>query len=51
MCEEHSPHSQLQVLRRIEKRERRIMPFAMIETIIADAAANGLRGDHPVHDG
>jgi glycosyltransferase involved in cell wall biosynthesis/MoaA/NifB/PqqE/SkfB family radical SAM enzyme len=43
MCEEHSPHSSLQKLRQAEKRPRRIMPFEMIERVVADAAPHGLR--------
>jgi glycosyltransferase involved in cell wall biosynthesis/MoaA/NifB/PqqE/SkfB family radical SAM enzyme len=43
MCEEHSPHSDLQKLRRAEKRPQRIMPFEMIERVVAEAAPNGLK--------
>jgi glycosyltransferase involved in cell wall biosynthesis/MoaA/NifB/PqqE/SkfB family radical SAM enzyme len=42
MCEEHSPHSQLQMDRRSEGRPRRLMPFEMIERVVANAAPNGL---------
>ncbi len=42
MCEEHSPHSPLQDLRKAEGRPRRLMPFEMIERIVADAAPHGL---------
>ena len=42
MCEEHSPHSPLQDLRRAEGRPRRLMPFEMIERVVADAAPHGL---------
>ena len=43
MCEEHSPHSQLQVNRRAKGRPRRVMPIDLIRRVVADAAANGLR--------
>ncbi|HJL22377.1 MAG: radical SAM protein [Sandaracinus sp.] len=42
MCEEHSPHSSLQVLRRAEGRPRRLMPFELIERVVAEAAPHGL---------
>lgn len=43
MCEEHSPHSLLQIQRKAEGRPRRLMPFDMIERVVADAAPHGLR--------
>jgi glycosyltransferase involved in cell wall biosynthesis/MoaA/NifB/PqqE/SkfB family radical SAM enzyme len=43
MCEEHSPHSLLQIRRKEEERPRRVMPFEMIERVVADAARRGLR--------
>ena len=43
MCEEHSPHSPLQIRRKEEDRPRRVMPFEMIERVIAEAAPHGLR--------
>lgn len=43
MCEEHSPHSPLQARRKAEGRPRRVMPFEMIERVVADAAPHGLR--------
>jgi len=43
MCEEHSPHSPLQALRKQRGESRRVMPFEMIERVIAEAAPNGLR--------
>lgn len=43
MCEEHSPHSPLQVARRAAGRPRRLMPFEVIERVVADAAPHGLR--------
>ena len=43
MCEEHSPHSGLQKRRRQEGRPRRLMPFEMIEGVVAEAAPHGLR--------
>ena len=42
MCEEHSPHSPLQLRRRAEERSRRIMPFEIIERVVAEAALHGL---------
>lgn len=43
MCEEHSPYSLLQLQRKADDRPRRVMPFEMIERIIAEAAPHGLR--------
>lgn len=43
MCEEHSPHSPLQIRRKEEGRPRRLMPFEMIERVVAEAAPHGLR--------
>lgn len=43
MCEEHSPHSPLQIRRKAEGRPRRVMPFEMIERVVADAALHGLQ--------
>lgn len=43
MCEEHSPHSILQIRRKEEGRPRRLMAFEMIERVVADAAPHGLR--------
>ena len=43
MCEEHSTHSVLQIKRKEEGRPPRLMPFELIERVIADAAPNGLR--------
>lgn len=43
MCEEHSPHSTLQITRKAEGRPRRLMPLEMIERVVADAAPHGLR--------
>ena len=43
MCEEHSPHSPLQTLRRQAGRPRRLMPIGLIRRVVAEAAANGLR--------
>lgn len=42
MCEEHSPHSPLQIRRKAERRPRRLMPFEMIERVVAEAAPHGL---------
>jgi MoaA/NifB/PqqE/SkfB family radical SAM enzyme len=43
MCEEHSPHSPLQLLRKAEGRPRRLMPIELLERVVADAAPHGLR--------
>jgi MoaA/NifB/PqqE/SkfB family radical SAM enzyme len=43
MCEEHSPHSLLQIRRKEQGRPRREMPVELIERIIAEAAPRGLR--------
>ncbi|MCA9690985.1 MAG: glycosyltransferase, partial [Myxococcales bacterium] len=43
MCEEHSPHSPLQIRRKQEGRPRRVMPIELIERVIAEAAPRGLR--------
>jgi glycosyltransferase involved in cell wall biosynthesis/MoaA/NifB/PqqE/SkfB family radical SAM enzyme len=43
MCEEHSPHSTLQIRRKAEGRARRVMPFEMIERVVAEAAPRGLK--------
>ncbi len=43
MCEEHSPHSSLQVARKAAGRPRRRMPIELIRRVIAEAAPQGLR--------
>jgi len=43
MCEQHSPHSQLQVARRADGLPKRQMPINLIRRIVADAASNGLK--------
>jgi len=43
MCEEHSPHSPLQEIRRAEGRSHRSMPMDLIRHVVADAVKNGLR--------
>lgn len=43
MCEEHSQHSLRQSQRQADGRDRRIMPFELIERVVADAAPHGLR--------
>ena len=43
MCEEHSPHSNLQIVRRLEKRARRLMPIEIIERVARALAPRGLR--------
>lgn len=42
MCEEHSPYSPLQAQRREQGRARRVMPFELLERVVADAAPHGL---------
>ena len=41
MCEEHSPHSVLQDMRRKAGRPRRLMPIELIRRVVAEAAAAG----------
>lgn len=43
MCEEHSPFSPLQKLRRAEGRPRRRMDVAMIRQVVEETAGRGLR--------
>ncbi|MDH5493273.1 MAG: glycosyltransferase, partial [Myxococcales bacterium] len=43
MCEEHSPNSPLQIRRKQDGKPRRLMPFEMIERVIAEASPHGLR--------
>ena len=43
MCEEHSPHSKLQVLRKEEGRPRRVMPIEMVRRVLEDSRGTGLR--------
>jgi len=43
MCEEHSPHSPLQIHRIAEGRPRRLMSIDLIRKTVADAAPHGLR--------
>jgi glycosyltransferase involved in cell wall biosynthesis/MoaA/NifB/PqqE/SkfB family radical SAM enzyme len=43
MCEEHSPHSPLQIRRKAEGRPRRTMPIELVERIVAEAVPLGLR--------
>lgn len=43
MCEEHSPHSSSQLIRRSKSEPRREMPIEMIRRVVADAAPRGLR--------
>ncbi len=43
MCEEHSPHSDLQRSRRAEGRSKRRMPIETIRTVLQDCAGNGLQ--------
>ncbi len=43
MCEEHSPHSPLQLLRKAEGRPRRVMPIELIRRVVAEAVPHGLR--------
>lgn len=43
MCEEHSPHSELQPLRKLDGRPHRRMPFEMLKRIVEETAGKGLR--------
>jgi glycosyltransferase involved in cell wall biosynthesis/MoaA/NifB/PqqE/SkfB family radical SAM enzyme len=43
MCEEHSPHSLLQIRRKAEGRPRRVMPIELIRRVVAEAVPHGLR--------
>ncbi|OJW46076.1 MAG: radical SAM protein [Candidatus Accumulibacter sp. 66-26] len=43
MCEEHSPHSDLQPLRKLNGRRHRRMPFEMLKRIVEETAGRGLR--------
>ncbi len=43
MCEEHSPLSSSQDLRRAAGKPRRVMPMELLRRVIAEGAANGLR--------
>jgi glycosyltransferase involved in cell wall biosynthesis/pyruvate-formate lyase-activating enzyme len=43
MCEEHSPHSLLQLRRKKEGEARREMPIELLERVVAEAAPKGLR--------
>lgn len=43
MCEEHSPHSPKQELRKLAGKPRRLMPMDLLRRVVADGAANGLR--------
>ena len=43
MCEEHSPHSALQPLRKLDGRRHRRMTFEMLKRIVEEAAGKGLR--------
>ncbi|MBK8259576.1 MAG: glycosyltransferase [Polyangiaceae bacterium] len=43
MCEEHSPHSPLQLRRKENNEPRRVMPIDIIRRVVAEGAANGLQ--------
>jgi MoaA/NifB/PqqE/SkfB family radical SAM enzyme len=43
MCEEHSPHSALQPLRKLDGRSHRRMPFEMLKRVVEEIAGKGLR--------
>lgn len=43
MCEEHSPHSALQPLRKLDGRRHRRMTFEMLKRIVEETAGKGLR--------
>jgi hypothetical protein len=38
MCEEHSPHSPLQVRRKAGRKPRRVMPIELLRRVFAEAA-------------
>ncbi len=42
MCEEHSPHSPLQLQRKERGQPRRLMPIELLRRVVAEAAASGL---------
>jgi len=43
MCEEHSPHSPKQELRKLAGKPRRLMPMELLRRVFAEGAASGLR--------
>ncbi len=43
MCEEHSPHSLLQLRRKEAGKPRRVMPLDLLRRVFVEAAANGMR--------
>lgn len=43
MCEEHSPHSTRQPRRKAAGQSHRLMPFELIERVVADAVPHGLK--------
>ncbi len=43
MCEEHSPHSLLQIGRKQAGKPRRVMPIALLRRVFVEAAARGMR--------
>ena len=43
MCEEHSPHSKLQVIRKMDGKQHRIMPIDLIRRVVREAVPHGLR--------
>ena len=43
MCEEHSPHSPLQVIRIAEDRPRRVMPYEIIKKVVEESVSKGLK--------
>ncbi len=43
MCEEHSPYSPLQAMRKAEGKRPRRMPFELIKRIVEEMAGHGLR--------
>ncbi len=42
MCEEHSPHSPLQLKRKEQSLPRRVMPIDLLRRVVAEAAGTGL---------
>lgn len=43
MCEEHSPHSLLQIRRKEAGKPRRVMPIELLRRLFVEAAENGMR--------
>lgn len=50
MCEEHSPRSELQPLRKLDGRRHRRMPFEMLKRVVGNRR-KGIARDHPFNHG